>query len=203
MVGLQAIATAKRLGGVVAAVDIREDARKGATSLGIKVPGFEVPDTLAHGEGGYAKALPAEWLEREREFLKPLIADADIVIASALVPGEVAPILITESMVHAMKPGSVLVDVAIDQGGNCALTESGKSIERDGVWICGRQNIPGSTPVHASWLYEKNMREFVANLFKKGIDDPDLGDVIAAHCLVTHAGEVFHKGALHAMQDAA
>jgi NAD(P) transhydrogenase subunit alpha len=202
VVGLQAIATAKRLGGVVIAVDIREDARQGAVSLGVKVPGFEVPDDFARGEGGYAKALPADWLERERAFLAPLVAEADIVIASALVPGEVAPILITEPMVDAMKPGSVLVDVAIDQGGNCAVTEGGKSIERDGVWICGRQNIPGSTPVHASWLYEKNMRAFVANLFKKGIETPDFADVIAAHCLVTRGGQIHHQGALRAMQAA-
>ncbi len=202
VVGLQAIATAKRLGGAVVAVDVREDARKAAVSLGVKVPGFEVPEALARGEGGYAKALPDEWLEREREFLRPLLSDADIVISSALVPGEVAPVLIDDSMLRAMKPGSVLVDVAIDQGGNCAATEGGRSIERDGVWICGRQNIPGSMPVHASWLYEKNMREFVSNLFKKGIAAPDLQDAIAARCLVTHAREIRHRGALGAMRAA-
>jgi H+-translocating NAD(P) transhydrogenase subunit alpha len=202
VVGLQAIATAKRLGGAITAVDIREDARKAAESLGVQVPGFDVPANLALGTGGYAKALPTAWLEKECAFLAPLLEEADIVIAGALVPGEVAPTLIDEKTVERMKPGSVIVDVAIDQGGNCALTVGGEDTTRHGVWICGTLNIPGSVPVHASWLYEKNMLEFVKNLFRNGVGIPEWNDEIVKHSLVTHAGMVFYDGALKAMKAA-
>lgn len=202
VVGLQAIATAKRLGGSIKAVDVREDARKAATSLGVEVPGFEVPAELALGPNGYARALPSEWLEKERAFLAPLVAETDIIIASALVPSEVSPVLITDEMVAKMKPGSVIVDVAIDQGGNCAATEPGKETTRNDVWICGRLNVPGSMPVHASWLYEKNMVEYIKNLFKNGIEEPDWDDEIVHSSLVTHKGEIFHRGAIKAMKAA-
>ena len=202
VVGLQAIATAKRLGGAITAVDIREDARKAAESLGVQVPGFDVPANLALGTGGYAKALPTTWLEKECAFLAPLVEESDIVIAGALVPGEVAPTLIDEKTVERMRPGSVIVDVAIDQGGNCALTVGGEDTTRHGVWICGALNIPGSVPVHASWLYEKNMLEFVKNLFRNGIGTPDWNDEIVKHSLVTHEGTVFYDGALKAMKAA-
>ena len=202
VVGLQAIATAKRLGGVTQAVDIRAEAREAAGSLGAKVLGFDVPPELAIGEGGYASALPPEWLEKEREALAPLVDHADIVILSALVPGEVAPVLITRQMLAAMQPGSVIVDVSIDQGGNCEATQPGKVAAADGVTICGRLNIPGSMPVHASWLYASNLLEYVRNLFKKGIGAPDLADDIVQHTLVTHKGRIVHHGALKAMGEA-
>jgi len=129
VVGLQAIATAKRLGAVIKAIDIRPEARREASSLkGTQVVGFEAPDEVVRGEGGYARSLPPEWLEKERQLLAPLVAEADIVILSALVPGEVAPKLITEPMVRSMKPGSVVVDVSVDQGGNCEVTEAGREI---------------------------------------------------------------------------
>lgn len=199
VVGLQAIATAKRLGGSIKAVDVREDARKEADSLGAKIGGFEVPAELALGEGGYAKALPPEWLDRERAALAPLVEEADIVILGALVPGEVAPVLVTEEMVRRMKPGSVVVDVAVDQGGNCAATEPGGEVVRDGVCVLGFWNIPGAMPVHASWLYAHNMLHYVQNLFKKGAGAPDLEDDIVAHSLVTHQGRIVHRGTLKAM----
>jgi NAD(P) transhydrogenase subunit alpha len=199
VVGLQAIATAKRLGGSIWAVDINEDARNSAESLGAKVAGFQVPAELAIGEGGYAKALPGEWIEREREALRPLVQEADIVILSALVPGEVAPVLITEDMVGGMKPGSVIVDVAIDQGGNCAASEPGHEVTYQGVAVCGWWNIPGSMPVHASWLYANNMLHYVKNLFKKGLSTPQLDDQIVAQSLVTHQGRIVHEGTLKAM----
>ncbi|MDD4872267.1 MAG: NAD(P) transhydrogenase subunit alpha [Kiritimatiellae bacterium] len=202
VVGLQAIATAKRLGGVIKAVDIREDARQGAGSLGAKIGGFVVPDNVARGEGGYAKSLPAEWLEKERTALRPLLEEADIIILSALVPSEVAPVLITEAMFGGIKPGSVIVDVSVDQGGNCALTEPGSEIVKNGVFICGRLNIPGSMPVHASWLYANNMFCYVENLFKKGMGKPDMEDDIVQNSLVTYQGKIVHKGALKAMSGA-
>ncbi|MBN1630116.1 MAG: NAD(P)(+) transhydrogenase (Re/Si-specific) subunit alpha, partial [Thermoleophilia bacterium] len=143
VVGLQSIATAKRLGAVVKCIDIRAEAREAAASLGATVEGFEVPDGLALAAGGYARALPEEWLEKEREALGPLLTQADAVILSALVPGEVAPILMTASMVESMAPGSAIVDVAVDQGGNCALTKPGEVYDHGQVHIIGVQNIPG------------------------------------------------------------
>jgi len=199
VVGLQAIATGKRLGGVVKAIDIRPDAKKEAESLGVKVVGFDAPPDLVIGEGGYAKALSDEWIEKERQALAPLIADSDIVVLSALVPGEVAQTLVTKEMVESMKPGSVIIDVSIDQGGNCALTDPGKELIHNGVYICGTKNIPGSLPVHSSWLYANNLYYFVENLFKKGINEFDIADEIVRGALVTHKGELYHEGTLKAM----
>ncbi|RLC03043.1 MAG: NAD(P)(+) transhydrogenase (Re/Si-specific) subunit alpha [Deltaproteobacteria bacterium] len=201
VVGLQAIATGKRLGGVVKAVDIRPDARKEAESLGIKVVGFDAPPELVVGEGGYAKALPKEWLEKEKEALAPFVAESDIIILSALVPGEVAQHLITEEMVETMNPGSVIIDVSIDQGGNCAVTDPGKEKIHQGVYICGIKNIPGSLPVHSSWLYANNLYYFIENLFKNGASEFDMNDEIIRDSLVTHKGKLYHEGTLKAMAE--
>ena len=199
VVGLQAVATAKRLGGVVRALDIREAARTEADSLGAKIAGFEVPPEIAMAEGGYARSLPQEWLEKEREALKPVAVDSDLIILSALVPGEVAPVLITEEMVAGMRPGSVIIDVSVDQGGNCACTQAGKEVYVDGVLVSAIANIPGSMPVVASWLYGKNMLEYVKNLFKNGLDAPDWDDEIVRSSLVTRDGKIVHEGTLQAM----
>lgn len=197
VVGLQAIATAKRLGGVVKCVDVRAEAREAARSLGATVDGFEAPDGLVLAPGGYARALPEEWLQKEREFLQPLVAAADVVILSALVPGEVAPVLVTQSMLQSMTPGSVIVDVAVDQGGNCALTRAGETYDHEGVRVIGVQNIPGSVPVHASWLYANNLLNYLNNLFKSGAIDWE--DDIVRATLVTHQGQIVHAGARKAM----
>lgn len=199
VVGLQAIAAAKRLGASIMAVDIKEDARKAADSLGAKIVGFDVPPELAVGEGGYAKALTPEWIEKERKGIEPHVAEADIVILSALVPGEIAPVLITDEMVRKMKPGSVIIDVSIDQGGNCEISEGGRLCVKHGVHLCGLWNIPGSMPVHASWLYANNVLYYVKNLFKHGLDKPDLADDIVRHSLVTHEGKILHEGLLKAL----
>ncbi len=202
VVGLQSLATAKRLGGIVSAVDIRAKAREEAMSLGAKIEGFDVPEEVSTGKGGYARALSADWLNQERELLKPLIRDADIVILSALVPGEVAPILITGEMVASMKPGSVIVDVAIDQGGNCAVTDAGKVVCSNGVTINGMKNIPGRMAVHSTWLYANNMLHYVENLFKKGPGVIDFEDEIVRNTLVTHEGRIVHAGTLKALGEA-
>jgi len=199
VVGLQALATIKRLGGIMTAVDIRDEARKGAMSLGAKIGGFDVPEQLSIGKWGYAKALPSDWLEKERAVLSPLVEEADTVILSALVPGEVAPILVTEEMLVRMKPGSVIVDVSIDQGGNCASTEAGKEIIKHGVLISGLQNIPGRIPVHATWLYANNLFHYVKNLFKNGLNNLDLKDEIVQNSLVTYQGKILYEGALKAL----
>jgi len=203
VVGLQAIATAKRLGAAVKAVDIRAEARREAGSLkGIQVMGFEVPDEMARAEGGYARALPPEWLERERELLRSIAPQMDVMILSALVPGEVAPVLITAEMVRSMRPGSVIVDVSIDQGGNCAATVPGRETTVDDVRVCGTANIPGSMAVDASWLYAHNMLRYVENLFPKGPGAMNLDDEIVRNSLVTSKGLIVHAGTQKAMAQA-
>ena len=198
VVGLQALATAKRLGGTTTCVDIRPDAREQGTSLGAKVEGFDVPTELATGKGGYARALPEEWLDRERQTLARLVEDADVVVLSALVPGEVAPILVTKEMVSRMRPGSVVVDIAIDQGGNCEATQPGKEIVVNDVTVSGIQNVPGSVPVHATHLYAINMVNFLSNLFPAGPAKVNWDDEIVLATLVTHEGRIVHEGTLKA-----
>ena len=200
VVGLQAIATAKRLGAVVSAVDTRGRAREAASSLGATVVGFEVPEALAESSSGYARPLPAEWLQKERDLLLPVIEKADMVILCALIPGEVAPPLITSEMVCAMRRGSVIVDVSIDQGGNCAATVPGMQHSVNGVLIIGTKNIPGSVPVHATWLYAKNMLHFIENLCKSGPGQLNLDDEIVRGALVTLDGKIMHEGTLRALQ---
>ena len=201
VVGLQAIATAKRVGGVIKTVDIRQAAREEAATLGAKIAGFDVPENMAIGEGGYAGSLSDEWLNKEREALLPLLGEANVIILSALVPGEVAPILITESMFENVKPGTAIIDVSIDQGGNFSLTEPGSEIIKNNVYICGIRNIPGSVPVHSTWLYANNMYFYVENLFKKSINNMDFDDEIVRHSLVTRQGKIFHSGTHKAMRE--
>ena len=196
--GLQAVATAKRLGAVVTACDIRPDADEQARSLGAKTIDLGIPSELALGTGGYARALSEDLLEKEREVLKPHAAKADIIILSALVPGQKAPILLTQEMVESMQPGSIIVDISIDQGGNCALTEAGKTIEHQGVLIDGTQNIPGTVPVSATMLFAKNILNFAMHVLQEG-GSLNLEDEITAETLVTHQGEILHTGALTAM----
>jgi NAD(P) transhydrogenase subunit alpha len=199
VVGLQALATVKRLGGISHCVDIRAAAREEARSLGAKIAGFEVPEDLAMGTGGYARALPTEWVEQERLALMPIVEDVDVVILSALVPGEVAPVLVTDEMIGRMRPGSVVVDVAIDQGGNCAATRPGEVVQVHGVTVSGVQNIPGRMPVHATWMYAKNLLAYVENLFKRGPGQVDWDDDIVQSSVVTRDGRIVHAGALKAM----
>ncbi len=200
VVGLQALATARRLGASTLAVDVRREAREQARSVGAKDVGFDVPPEVACGDGGYARALPADWLAKERALLAPLVADADIVVLSALVPGEVAPVLVTEDMIARMRPGSVIVDVSIDQGGNCAATQAGGEAVCHHTLVIGTQNIPGSVPVDATRLYARNMLNFVKNLFKQGPGPVDWDDDIVRATLVTHEGTIRHAGARKAMR---
>jgi len=203
VVGLQAVATAKRLGAVISCVDIRASAREAGRSLGAKDAGWDVPKEIAEGEGGYAKALPPDWLKREQDVLAPLAREADVIILCALVLGEQAPVLITKDVVFSMKPGSIIVDVSIDQGGNCQLTEGGKELTLDnGVTISGYKNIPGRMPAVASMLYSKNLCNFLLNLYKGGLDRMDLEDEISKEALVTHQGKILHRGTLKAMEEA-
>lgn len=187
--GLQAIATARRLGSIVEAFDIRPAVKEEVQSLGAKF--VEVPieeDTVA--AGGYAKEISEAAKQRSREVVAEHVKTADVVITTAQVPGKKAPLLVTEEMVAQMKPGSVIVDLAADQGGNCACTKPGKDVVAHGVTIIGPINLPSSMPIHASQLYAKNVSTLVQLLVKDQALNLDFADDIIAAACVTHAGEI-------------
>ena len=197
--GLQALATAKRLGAKTFAIDIRPAAAEQATSLGAKVVESGVDPALAIGKGGYAMELPEDVLIAERERIAKVLPDMDIVFLSALVPGRLAPILITEEMVKTMKPGSVIVDIAIDQGGNCAITTPGVRDVKHGVILEGIKNIPGMLAESSTFMYAANMYNLVKYLTKDGYLNLDESDDIVSGMLTTKDGKVVHAGALAAM----
>jgi len=197
--GLQALATAKRLGAKTYAIDIRPAAAEQATSLGAKLVESGVDPALAIGQGGYALELPADVLAAERERIAKVLPDMDIVFLSALVPGRLAPILITEDMVKTMKPGAVIVDIAIDQGGNCAITTPGVRDVKHGVILEGIKNIPGMLAVSSTFMYAANMYNLVKYLTKDGYLKLDESDDIVSGMLTTKDGKVVHAGALAAM----
>jgi NAD(P) transhydrogenase subunit alpha len=191
--GLQACATAKRLGGVVEAYDVRPAAQEQIISVGAKPIKLDLDTGKSEGSGGYAKDQGEEFLERQRDLMTAVIAEQDVVITTAAVPGAKAPILVTREMVKAMKVGSVIVDLAAERGGNCELTEAGKSIEAHDVTIIGPENIPSSLAFHASQMYGKNL-ETLLNLI---LDDDgnlamDRNDEIISETLVADGGEVCH-----------
>ena len=197
--GLQALATAKRLGAKTFAIDIRPAAAEQATSLGAKVIESGVDPALAIGQGGYAMELPEDVLAAERELIAKVLPDMDIVFLSALVPGRLAPILITEEMVKTMKPGSVIVDIAIDQGGNCAITTPGVKDVKYGVTLEGIKNIPGMLAASSTFMYAANMYNLVKYLCKDGTLKLDMSDDIVSGMMTTMDGKVVHAGALAAM----
>ena len=197
--GLQALATAKRLGAVTYAADIRPAAAEQAMSLGAKIVDTGVPADAAVGEGGYANALSEEWILKEREALKDVVKDMDIIFCSALVPSKLAPVIITEEMVKSMKPGSVIVDISIDQGGNCEITTPGETAVKHGVTIEGIKNIPGMLPTSSTWMFAHNIYNLVKYLAKDGSIVLDTNDEIVQGILTTIDGKLVHKGALEAM----
>ena len=197
--GLQAIATAKRLGAITYAADIRPAAAEQAMSLGAKIIDTGVSADAAVGEGGYANALSEEWILKEREALKDVVKDMDIIFCSALVPSKLAPVIITEEMVKSMKPGSVIVDISIDQGGNCEITVPGETAVKHGVTIEGIKNIPGMLPTSSTWMFANNIYNLVKYLTKDGKIVLDTNDEIVAGTLTTIGGKLVHKGALEAM----
>lgn len=188
--GLQSIATAKRLGAVVEAFDIRPAVKEQVESLGAKF--VEVPDLDEDTEtkGGYAKELSEDKQERQRQVIHEHARKSDIIITTALIPGKPAPKLVTEQMVHDMHPGSVVVDLAAEQGGNCELTEAGKTIEVNEVKITGPLNIASSLAYHASQLYSKNMMALLDHLLEEGKPHFDFEDEITLNTTITHQGEI-------------
>lgn len=191
--GLQAIATAHRLGAVVEAFDVRPVVKEQVESLGATFIEVEEIAEDTEDAGGYAKELSEDTQQRERELLQKHTGMADIVITTALVPGRAAPILITKEMVSGMKPGSVIVDLAAETGGNCELTEPGKEVVKNGVIICGPLNLPSDMAMQASQLYSKNISGLLLLMIKEGKLDLNFEDVIINDCCVTHQGEVYGK----------
>lgn len=187
--GLQAIATCRRLGAVVEAFDIRPAVKEEVQSLGAKFVEVALDeDTVA--AGGYAKEISEAAKERSRQVITEHVRNADAIITTAQVPGRTAPILVTEEMVAQMKPGAVIVDLAAEQGGNCACTEPGKDVVRDGVTIIGTINLPSTMPVHASQMYSKNISTLLTLLVKDGALNLNFADDIITSACITSAGEI-------------
>ncbi len=197
--GLQAIAGAKRLGARVKSLDIRPEASEQARSLGAEVIPFPLPEGMGVGSGGYAAGLPEEWYARERETLEPYLVESDAVILAALIPGEKAPTLVDASMVTAMRNGSVIVDISIDQGGNCELTRPGVEYRHEGVFLSGILNVPAGLPIDSSRMFAQNTLNYLSYLFEEGALRGDLEDEIGARSLVTRGNKVVHEGTLKAM----
>jgi NAD(P) transhydrogenase subunit alpha len=193
--GLQAIATAKRLGAVIEASDVRPSVKEQVESLGAKfidVP-YETAEEkeAAEGVGGYARPMPQSWLDRQKVEVAKRVANADIVITTALIPGRAAPVLVSEDMVKAMKPGSVIVDLAASQGGNCPLTEANKTVVKHGVTLVGETNLPALVAADASALYARNVIDFLKLVFnKEGQFHVDLEDDIVKACLMCQGGQL-------------
>jgi H+-translocating NAD(P) transhydrogenase subunit alpha len=196
--GLQAIATAKRLGAVIEASDVRPSVKEQVESLGAKFidVSYDTPEEkeAAVGVGGYAKPMPQSWMDRQKVEVAKKVALADIVISTALIPGRAAPVLITEEMVRSMKPGSVIVDMAAPAGGNCPLTEAGKTVVKHGVTIVGETNIPALVAADSSSLYARNVLDFLKLVItKEGTFHVPMDDDIVVACLMTQSGEVKRK----------
>ncbi len=190
--GLQAIATARRLGAVVEAYDVRSDVKEQIESLGAKFVKMALEGPDAEGKGGYAKAMDEGFYRRQREFMGKVVAGNDVVITTAAVPGKKAPVLINADMVKGMKPGSVIVDLAAERGGNCELTRPGEIVDVDGVMVHGPVNLPATVPYHASQMYARNISTFLLHLIKDGKLEIDMDDEITRDTLVTRGGDVVH-----------
>jgi NAD(P) transhydrogenase subunit alpha len=187
--GLQALGTAKRLGAVVEVSDIRPSAKEEVQSLGGKFIEVETSENM-QDERGYAKEASEEFLKKQKELIFKHITEADIVITTALVPGKKAPILVTEEMVKNMRPGSVVLDMAVEFGGNCELSECGKIVKKYDVTIIGEPNLPSMVPTHSSEMYSKNLLALIQHIGKNGKIEFSLDDEIIKGCLITKDGQI-------------
>jgi NAD(P) transhydrogenase subunit alpha len=190
--GLQAIATARRLGAIVSGFDVRPAVKEQVESLGAKFLAM-ADQVTAEGTGGYATELSEDQHKRELEFLARSVQDADVVVTTAAIPGKRAPILVTRAGVEGMRPGSVVVDLAAETGGNCELTQAGATLEHHGVTILGPVNLPATVPLHASQMYARNVTSFLNHLVKDGRLQLDFTDEITRATCVTHDGKVLRS----------
>jgi NAD(P) transhydrogenase subunit alpha len=188
--GLQAIATARKLGAVVEAYDVRPAVKEQVQSLGAKFVELRLETAGAEDKGGYAKAQDESFYQRQREAMTRVVAANDVVITTAVVPGKKAPVLVTADMVRAMAPGSVVVDLAAERGGNCELTRPDQTVVENGVTILGPTNLPSTVPYHASQMYAKNISTFLLHLVTDGNVRVDMSDEITRETLMTQGGEV-------------
>ena len=188
--GLSAIATAKRLGSQVEASDVRPEVKEQVESLGAKFLEVDSESNDGIGDGGYAKETSDEYKKKQAELLQQRVADSDIVITTALIPGRPAPILISDEMVKSMRPGSVVMDLAAENGGNCSLTKPDEIVDIDGVMVDGTINLAGTTSVHASQLYSKNVSAFILHGYDKEKKEINLEDEIISGSMFVHAGEI-------------
>jgi NAD(P) transhydrogenase subunit alpha len=190
--GLQAIATARRLGAIVSAYDLRPAVKEQVQSLGGRFVDLPLEVKNAEDAGGYARAQDETFYQRQREVLTRVVAESEVVITAAVIPGKKSPMLITEDMVKGMHPGSVIVDLAAERGGNCELTRAGETIVAHEVTIIGRFNLASTVPYHASQLYSRNLTAFLQHIVKDG--KLRLGDdEIIRDTLITHGGEIVNQ----------
>jgi NAD(P) transhydrogenase subunit alpha len=190
--GLQAIATARRLGAVVSAYDVRPAVKEQVESVGAKFIVLDVEAQSSEDKGGYAKAMGEEFYRRQREQLTEVLREQDVVITTAAVPGKKSPILITTEMASALQPGSVIVDIAAERGGNCELTKPGETVIHNDVTILGPLNLPSTVPNHASQMFSANVAAVTKLLLRDGNISLNLGDEIIRESLVTHEGKIVH-----------
>ena len=194
--GLQAIATARRLGGVVTAYDVRPAVREQVESVGAKFVELPLDTATAEDRAGYARAQDESFYRRQRDLMGRVVAESDVVITTAAVPGKKAPVLITADMVTQMAPGSVIVDLGVERGGNCELTEPDRVVQKHGVTVLGPMNLPSSTPYHASQMYAKNVSTFLLHIAKNGKVEFDSNDEILRETLLSRDGNVVHPRVL-------
>jgi NAD(P) transhydrogenase subunit alpha len=190
--GLQAIATAKRLGAQVSAYDVRPAVKEQVQSLGAKFVELPLDTGTGEGAGGYARAMGEEFYSRQRELLGRVVADQDVVICTALIPGQRSPLLVTRDAVARMRPGSVIVDLAAERGGNCEVTVAGQTLLVDGVTVLGPTNLAAAVPYHTSQLYARNITTFLTHLLKLGLPEVNLDDEICRETLVARGGHLVH-----------
>ena len=189
--GLQAIATARRLGAIVKAYDVRPAVKEQVESLGARF--VELPLESAEGKGGYAGAQDEEFLRRQRELMAEVVAESNVVITTAAIPGKKSPVLVTGEMVKGMAPGSVIVDLAAERGGNCELTRADETVREHGVTILGPTDLASRVPYHASQMYSKNITTFLLHLMEEGSLSIDRDDDIIQETLLSRNGQVVHK----------
>ncbi|HWK89769.1 MAG TPA: Re/Si-specific NAD(P)(+) transhydrogenase subunit alpha [Longimicrobium sp.] len=200
--GLQALATARRLGAQASAYDVRAAAREQVESVGARFVELELDTAGAEGQGGYAKALDEERQRRQVELLVPHVGRSDVVITTALVPGMRAPLLVSEDAVRAMAPGSLVLDLAAPNGGNCALTRPGETVEAGGVRVLGPLNLPADMPLHASQMYARTVAAMIGEFARDGAFTRDFGDDVFREVCVAHEGAVVHERVRSLLQPA-
>lgn len=198
--GLQAIATCNRLGAIVSSYDIRPAVKEQVQSLGAKFVEFELDAGESEDKGGYAKEMDDAFYKKQQQMMRDVIAEHDVVITTAAIPGKKAPVLVTKDMVSAMKHGSVIVDLAAESGGNCEVTEPGKTIDVNGVTVLGPMNVPSMVPFHASQMYSKNIANFLGLMVdKEGKFEINTEDEVISGSLVTDSGAVVHEAVKQAI----